>query len=282
MSSRSQQLRSFYACLIAGEQSPRVQQAFAAVPREPFVGPGPWFVMANAFRYAETPNDDPVFIYQDVLVALDASRGLNIGSPSAHAVWLAAVDVKAGETVLQVGTGSGYYSAILAELVGPEGRVHAYEIDADLAARAAVNLKHWPQVDVRAKSGIADDLPKVDVVYVCAGITQPSWTWIDALRPGGRLLFPLQPDRGLGGMLMITRPQRGLHWPAKFVSRARFIPCEGQQDPASSQALTEAFAGQWAGVKSFRIDEPQDETCWFAGDGWWLSTATPETDETGQ
>ncbi|HEY8332409.1 MAG TPA: methyltransferase domain-containing protein [Tardiphaga sp.] len=255
-----------------------MQEAFAAVPREPFVGPGPWFVMGNAVRYAETPNDDPVFIYQDVLVALDVSRGLNIGSPSAHAVWLAAVDVKAGETVVQVGTGTGYYSAILAELVGDEGRVHAYEIDEDLAARAADNLKNWPQVDVRATSGIADDLPKVDVVYVCAGITQPSWAWIDALRPGGRLLFPLQPERGLGGMLMITRPERGLRWPARFVSRARFIPCEGRQDAGSSPSLIEAFAGQWAGVRSFRIDEPQDDTCWFAGDGWWLSTAAPETD----
>lgn len=278
MNDRSQQLRSFYACLVAGDQSPRLQEAFAAVPREPFVGPGPWTVMGNAVRYAETPDDDPAFIYQDVLVALDVSRGLNIGSPSAHAMWLAAVEVKAGETVLQVGTGTGYCSAILAELVGDEGRVHAYEIDEDLAARAADNLKNWPQVDVRATLGIAADLPKADVVYVCAGITQPSWAWIDALRPSGRLLFPLQPERGLGGMLMITRPERGLRWPARFVSRARFILCEGRQDIVSSPSLVEAFARRWNEVRSFRIDEPQDESCWFAGDGWWLSTAAPEAD----
>jgi protein-L-isoaspartate(D-aspartate) O-methyltransferase len=232
--------------------------------------------MGNAVRYAETPSDDPIFIYQDVLVALDASRGLNIGSPSAHAVWLAAVDIKTGETVIQVGTGTGYYSAVLAELAGKEGRIHAFEIDQDLAARAADNLKRWPQVDVHATSGIADNLPKADVVYVCAGITQPRWAWIDALRPGGRLLFPLQPASGLGGMLMITRSTRGLCWPARFVSRARFIPCEGKQDAASSPEMIEAFAGQWADVKSFRIDEPQDETCWFAGDGWWLSTGAPD------
>lgn len=140
MNDRSQKLRSFYASFVAGGAHPRVQQAFAAVPREPFVGPGPWSVMGSSISYVTTPDDDPVFIYQDVLVALDASRGLNIGMPSAHAVWLAAVDLKAGETVLQVGVGSGYYSAIIAELVGREGRVHAYEIDRDLAARATDNL----------------------------------------------------------------------------------------------------------------------------------------------
>jgi protein-L-isoaspartate(D-aspartate) O-methyltransferase len=235
--------------------------------------------MGSGISYVTTPDDDPVFIYQDVLVALDASRGLNIGMPSAHAVWLAAVDIKVGETVLQVGAGSGYYSAVIAELVGREGRVHAYEIDTSLAARATDNLKDWPQVDVLATSGIADNLPKVDAVYVCAGITQPSWAWIDALRPGGRLLFPLQPERGLGGMLLITRPEHGMSWPAKFVSRARFIPCEGQQDAEAGARLLEAFAGNWGQVKSFRIDEFPDDTCWFAGDGWWLSTAVLDADD---
>lgn len=77
---------------------------------------------------------------------------------------------------------------------------------------------------------------------------------------------------------MITRPAQGTSWPAKFVSRARFIPCEGQQDAEAGPRLVEAFAGNWGQVKSFRIDEAPDDTCWFAGDGWWLSTAPPDTD----
>lgn len=133
-------------------------------------------------------------------------------------------------------------------------------------------------MDVQARSGIAEDLPKADVVYVCAGITQPSWSWIDALRPGGRLLFPLQPVEGLGGMLMITRPEHGLHYGAKFLSRARFICCEGLQDAEADARLSQAFTRNWAQVKSFRIGEPQEASCWFAGDGWWLSTAAPDTE----
>ena len=49
---------------------------------------------------------------------------------------------------------------MLAHLVGPVGKIHAYEIDASLAARAKQNLAHLPWVEVRARSGIADHLPK--------------------------------------------------------------------------------------------------------------------------
>jgi protein-L-isoaspartate(D-aspartate) O-methyltransferase len=281
MEDRSQKYRNFFASLVAGpsrERNPAIERAFASVKRETFAGPGPWSIMMAGSSYVKTPDDDPAFLYQDTLLALDPERGLNIGVPSAHALWLDAVDVKEGETVLQVGAGTGYYTAILAHLVGSGGHVHAYEIDADLAARAHENLKDLPQVDVRPRSGIADDLPKADVIYVCAGITQPSWTWLDALRPGARLLFPLQPEAGLGGMLFLQRPDHGLSWPAKFVSRARFICCEGQQDADASRRLTEAFSSHWDRVRSFRIDDAKDDTCWFAGDGWWLSTTPVDSD----
>src|SRR5262249_43753618 len=276
---RSEKLRSFFASLIcaaANARDPRLEQAFAVVRREPFVGPGPWSIFTGD-GYIKTPDDDPAFIYQDTLVALDSERGINIGSPGAHAVWLDALAVKEGETVLQVGTGTGYYTAILAYLVGVAGRVHAYEIDAGLAARASENLKDLPQVDVQPRSGVLHGLPTVDAIYVCAGTSQPSRAWLDALRPGGRLLFPLQPGEGLGGMLHLERPDHGPIWPAKFVSRAQFIGCVGQQGSEASVSLEEAFSKGWDRVRSFRIDDAKDDTCWFAGDGWWLSTAVTDS-----
>jgi protein-L-isoaspartate(D-aspartate) O-methyltransferase len=281
MEDRSRKLRAFFASLVAAQtrdRNPGIEQAFAQVKRETFAGPGPWSIMSSGTGYVKTPDDDPAFIYQDTLVALDPDRGLNIGQPSWHAFWLDAIGVKEGDSVLQVGAGTGYYTAILAHLVGPHGRVHAYEIDVDLAARARENLKDLPQVEVHPQSGIADNLPKADAIYVCAGITQPSWAWLDAMRSGGRLLFPLQPERGLGGigMLLLKRPDHGPIWPAKFVSRARFICCEGQQDAEAGRRLTEAFSGYWDRVRSFRIDNSKDGTCWFSGDGWWLSTADSE------
>jgi protein-L-isoaspartate(D-aspartate) O-methyltransferase len=189
--------------------------------------------------YIQTPDDDLAFIYQDTLVALDAARGINIGQPSAHARWLDALGLREGETVLQVGTGTGYYTAILARLVGRDGRVHAFEIDGGLAERTKTNLKHLPQVDVQARSGIADDLPKVDAVYVCAGITQPSWSWLDALKPNGRLVFPLHAVGGVGGMLMIRWPGQGAVWPARFISPAAFISCTGPRMMRAAAVCTQ-------------------------------------------
>ena len=178
--------------------------------------------------------------------------------------------------LFQVGAGSGYYTAILANLVGAGGRIHAFEIDPELAARAAASLREYPWVNIRARSGIAEDLPKADAVYVCAGTTQPSWTWLDALRPGGRLVFPLQAPAAMGGMLWIRRPAHGKIWPARFLSGAMFIACSGPRDAAAGARLTVAFASRGAAtVRSFRIDSPREDVCWFAGEGWWLSTAEP-------
>lgn len=280
MEDRSSYLRQFFARYVTAQgraRDPRIENAFATVRREPFAGPGPWSINIPGVGYVKTPNDDLAFIYQDTLIALDAARGINIGQPSGHARWLDAMSLREGEAVLQVGVGTGYYTAILAHLVGDAGQVHAFEIDGPLAARAKENSSSLPQVSVQARSGIAEDLPEVDAVYVCAGVTQPSWTWLDALRPpNGRLVFPLHAVGALGGMLMIRRPEHGLVWPARFISPAAFIPCAGPQDDEAGARLSAAFAGGDAKtVRSFRIDSPRDDTCWFAGDGWWLSTAEP-------
>jgi protein-L-isoaspartate(D-aspartate) O-methyltransferase len=184
------------------------------------------------------------------------------------------VAVAAGETVLQVGTGSGYYTAILAHLTGAEGRVIGREIDAGLAERARRNLADRAWVTIEARSGIGEGLPATDVVYVNAGITQPSWSWLDALRPGGRLLFPLTPAGGFGAMLLVHKPEvGGTAWPARFVCRAGFIACEARQDNDTGRRLTAAFdQGGWQEVRSLRLDNKPDATYWVRSDDWWLST----------
>lgn len=273
MEDRSQKLREFFASLVAGNRNPAIERAFASVRRETFAGPGPWSILAfSGTGYVQTPDDDPAFLYQDVLIALDPARNLNIGLPSGHALWLDAIDVRPDERVIQIGAGTGYYTAILAHLAGLGGRVDAYEIDEALAAQASENLKGLPQVKVHARTGLAGELPEADAIYVCVGTTQPWQAWLDAMRPGARLLFPMQPDRGAGGMLLIRRPEQGTNWPAQFISRARFIGCDGPQDASAGRRLAEAFSADWSAVRSFRSGEP-DDSCWFAGNGWWLSTA---------
>ena len=101
---RSAKLRAFFARYVAAAGSardPRIEQAFAAVPREPFAGPAPWFIKVLDGGYVQTPDDDPAFLYQNTLVALDHDRGINIGEPSLHARCLDALALRDGETVLQ-------------------------------------------------------------------------------------------------------------------------------------------------------------------------------------
>jgi protein-L-isoaspartate(D-aspartate) O-methyltransferase len=273
---RSEKLRAFYAkllCTAAKLDDPSIEEAFCTVPREPFAGPGPWWMSRGAHPYVQTPDDDPAFLYQDLLIALDRERGINIGMPGAHATWLGSCNIRPAETVVQIGAGSGYYTAILAHLTGAGGRVYGYEIDEALAARARDNLKDLPQVELRTQSGIAPDLPQADLIYVCAGAAEPSQVWLDALRPRGRLLFPLAPQGVLGGMLLITRPDQGAAWPARFVSRAAFIGCVGLQDDEAGRRLAEAFSKNWELVRTLRREGTTDDTCWYAGNGWWLSTA---------
>ena len=273
-----QHYRDFYAKLVvgnAGSQDPRLVAAFAQVPRELYMGPGPWPIHAGV-GYIPTVSDNPALLYQDVLVGLDTARGINNGQPSLHARCLAACNIAPGERVLHIGAGTGYYSAILAHLVGPQGRVDAYEIEADLAQRARASLAPLPQITVHPASGSTEALPQADVIYVNAGATHPPASWLDALKPGGRLVFPLTPDEGFGCMPLVTR--RGANsFAVKMLARVAFIPCMGARDPAASGALAHAVDSQSIhAVKSLRRGTPPDGTAWYSGNGWWLSTAEPE------
>jgi protein-L-isoaspartate(D-aspartate) O-methyltransferase len=244
--------------------------AFVATPREHFVGPPPWLLLGSDVGHRTTR--DPDELYQDALVSLDEERGINNGQPSLHARCLAACDPRPGETVLHIGAGSGYYSAILAQLVGAAGRVIAYEIEADLAASAARNLAAWPQASVRAVSGAEPPLPAADVIYVNAGATYPLPAWLDALRVGGRLIFPLTPDEGSGCMLLVTRRSER-DYAARAMMRVAFIACVGARDEAAAKALRFALATQSIdAVRSLHRDNQPDDSAWCVGAGWWLST----------
>ena len=277
---RAETHRRFFAELItaqAGVGPGRLREAFAATPRERFVGPAPWKFPTSA-GYIEAPSDDVAFLYRDSPVALAPERGINNGQPVLHAMSLAALDPQPGETAIHVGAGTGYYTAILARMTAPDGPVFAYEMEEDLARRAASNLEDLPNVTVRCQSGSQGALPPATLIYVSAGATAPQASWLDALLPGGRLVFPLTSDEGPGAMLLITRPSDsavGDRFHARIVCSALFIDCEGARDTETGRKLNAAFRqGGGRDVRSLVRDHSPDETCWFAGDGWWLSTAS--------
>jgi protein-L-isoaspartate(D-aspartate) O-methyltransferase len=253
-----------------GTTAPRVEAAFAKVPREAFLGPPPWaFGLRGSGPWATT--SDPEALYQDELIVLDRAKGINNGQPSLHAMCIAALRLTEPDHVLHIGAGTGYYTAILAELAD---RVDAYEIEPVLAAKAVENLAPWPKVTVHAESAVGRTLSAADAIYVSAGASHPDPFWLDALRDGGRLLFPLTGDEGWGGMLLVER--RGHSFAARFLSNCGFINCAGLRDPVSAARLTEVFRrGGKDQVRSLTRQPPPGPTVWFAGDSWYLSTEPP-------
>ena len=253
----------------------RVIDAFAAVPRERFAGPGPWRILHFADGYWTTPDADPRRLYHNVLIALDEERRLNIGEPLLWARHFDRIGVKNGERVLQIGTGSGYYTAILAELVGPNGAVEGIEIDAPLAAMAERNLKAWPAAHITVGDASAPIEGRWDLIVAFAGATAPHGWWLDGLANGGRLLLPMTAgnfSQRSGFMLRLDR--RGNGFAARSAGWVGFYPCAGARSPEGEAALDAALAdpaGQQA-VRSLRRDfHDKDESCWLHRDGWCLS-----------
>jgi protein-L-isoaspartate(D-aspartate) O-methyltransferase len=267
--------RSFFANLVTAQAGippgSELAAAFASTPREQFVGPPPWKVFTRS-GYVETLTDDPAVLYQDVVVSLGSGGPLNNGQPTLHALCLAALAPKKGERVVHVGAGTGYYTTLLAKLVGESGVVDAYEIEPTLAQRAIDNLAAFPNVTVHARSGAEGTLPECDVLYVNAGATEPLAIWLDALRPMGRLLFPMTPDAGVGAMLLVTKQEDG-SFTAHFLLQAQFISCTGARNEVTERKLAEAFRdNSWSKVKSLHRNDEPDDSCWCSGPGWWLST----------
>jgi protein-L-isoaspartate(D-aspartate) O-methyltransferase len=274
--------RRFYAKELrftAHMRSPLLEAAFATVPRERFVGAGPWRIKSpwQIAEYWTTEDADARNVYHDVLIALDEKRGLNNGQPSLWAFLFDRVGVVANEHVLHLGGGTGYYTAILAELVGPQGRIAAIEIDPSISEMARVALAPWPQVVAVNSDGAKGPFEPVDVIVASAGATHPLPCWLDALRPGGRLVFPMTVTDGPGGMLLVTRVDSD-QFTARFLCAASFYEFAGARDSEVSRRLEQALArDRGAGVKSLRRDDhPEEATCWLHGEGWCLSRRDAE------
>lgn len=276
-----------------------IVEAFAAVHRERFFDPGPWCILTDRPRllhnprdYILTPDDDPRWLHHDVLVAIDPPRGLNNGLPSFWASNFDQLHLRRGQRILQVGAGTGYYTAILAEIAGPDGRVTAVEYDEVLAARARANLGQWPQVEVVHGDGRTHDPGEVDVIIVFAGSTHPAPVWLDRLSSGGQLLMPLTGDNRWGFLLLATRirdydaastdlpaardPKR---FEATSIGGVGIFPCidgrDGEATVRLENALQDLRRGSGLSIPfdALHRGDPAPaltDSVWYHGPGFWL------------
>lgn len=265
-------VRRFYARMMAanaGPADPRLEDVFAAVPREAFLGPGPWSVVAGNGK-VETPSADPVHVYQNVLVSLDADKGINNGEPFLHAMWIGKVAPKPGETVTHVGAGTGYYTALLAQLVSPGGAVTAFELESSLADRARQNLEAFGNVTVIHGDAVIGSLPPSDIIYVNAGVAAPPAEWLKALKLGARMVFPWRPTERVGLAVMVTRTEQG--FACDPFMRSWFIPCVGASlAGAAAKILDRDKAARSRSIWLTADKAPDNTATVVIGDVWFSS-----------
>jgi protein-L-isoaspartate(D-aspartate) O-methyltransferase len=187
------------------ELSDRVMDAMAAVAREEFVLP--------AYRhraYANTP--------------LPIAAGQTISQPLIVALMTDLLDPQPGDTVLEVGTGSGYQAAVLSGLVK---QVYSVEIVPELAAGAAEVLARlgYSNVTVRAGDGYAGwpEHAPFDGIIVTAAAEEVPPPLLKQLKPGGKLVIPVGEEHGYQELLLVEVDDNG-EIRERSVLPVRFVP----------------------------------------------------------
>jgi protein-L-isoaspartate(D-aspartate) O-methyltransferase len=282
MTGTLEQRRRDYARAMVGQlgvPAPALENAFAAVPREAFMPPGSWHLWRPPEGRQVLETNDPMALYPlettpEVLVVLDAEHGINNGSPSLHAQMLHALAVRPGHHILHLGAGTGYYTALLAELTGPQGRVTAVEYQPHLAAQARENLAPWPQAHVTQGDAATFPTANIDRLYVNFAVADPPPTWFARLNPDGVAILPL--GTGHGRILRVERIAQG--FAASFLMPCGFITASGPLagSTAHRTRLDAAFAhGNTEAVRSLHLDPATPQQAWFRTPNWALSPEPP-------
>jgi protein-L-isoaspartate(D-aspartate) O-methyltransferase len=270
-------------------KSKRIIAALARVPREKFLGKGPWHFpcretwMAGGARYRLSQSDDPCLVYQNSAIALDPARDLVNGPPGRIGAWIEALNVRRGDRLLHIGCGTGYYTAVMAELVGNRGRVLAVEIDKEFAHRAREYLQNYPQVEVRHGEGATIDPGPVDAILLSYGVLEPAQLWLDRLEPNGAMILPLTfaiPGISLSKGAVYRIQKEATAFRVKYHSFVLAYGAIGARDKALNERLHEQYrdeAGGWMHVKSLRRDVHLPEAgCWFHASKCCFSTLLTE------
>ena len=153
------------------------------------------------------------------------------------AVMTAAVHPRAGDHVLDVGTGSGYQAAVLSKLVHSVATIEIVRPLAD-AARSRLGRLGYRNVSVVTGDGfggVPDEAP-FDTIVVAAGAKAIPQPLIDQLKPGGRMVMPIGPTTFTEQLLLVTKLQDGTVERCSL-GPAAFVPFTGRAETVEARSL---------------------------------------------
>jgi protein-L-isoaspartate(D-aspartate) O-methyltransferase len=179
--------------------------------------------------------------------------------------------------VLHVGSGSGYYTAILAACVGDSGSVTALEVDDDLAAQARRNLEEHSNVSVRGGDELRFAADAYDAVVVSAGLSHPPTELLDAVAEGGRLIVPLTatfPQMGSLGKGLVFRLERVPHSRDFTLQKLSFVmiySAIGWRDDRMNDTLGRAMMRGTVPTRLRRDRHEASPECWLHAEDFCLA-----------
>jgi protein-L-isoaspartate(D-aspartate) O-methyltransferase len=193
-----------------GVRTPLVLEAMRTVPREAFL-----------------PQSLHEFAYDDAPLPIDADQ--TISQPYIVAFMIEALNLKGGETILEIGAGSGYAAAVLSRIAG---RVYTVERIAQLAEKAATVLAdlHYDNVLVRHGDGTQGwpDYAPYDAIIVAAGGPAVPASLKRQLKLGGRLVIPVGKDQRTQELVRVTRISEDT-FRTEDIADVRFVPLIGKE-----------------------------------------------------
>ena len=207
-----------------------VREAFEALPRHDFAPARLWEWGGHAYQAVDRDADPVVWarlVYGDPYAATITSlrEGVPASSLSCPAVvadMLAALRLRPGQRVLELGTGTGWNAALLAHRAG-RGQVTSVEVDDELAAAARRRLEQaGADVHVRIGGGEAGDVPGdgYERIIVTFSVETVPWSWVAQARPGARIVAPW----GRLGHVALTVSEDGRQAVGHVRGLAQFMP----------------------------------------------------------
>ncbi|HUJ86958.1 MAG TPA: protein-L-isoaspartate(D-aspartate) O-methyltransferase [Burkholderiales bacterium] len=177
--------------------------------------------LAKVERHRLVPPEEVSLAYGNFPLSIGA--GQTISQPYIVALSTDLIEPRAGQVVLDVGTGSGYQAAVLAEIVA---KVYSIEVVPELGRSAAERLAAlgYANVEVCIGDGYAGwpDKAPFDAIVVTAAAPQVPPALVDQLKPGGRMVIPLGTRWGAQDLTLISkhadgRVERASVLPVRFV-----------------------------------------------------------------
>ncbi len=194
----------------------RVETGFAAMSAQVRAA------LLKVERHRFVPADQQSLAYRNH--PLPIGSGQTISQPYIVALSTDLVAPQAGQRVLEIGTGSGYQAAILAEIVS---KVYSMELVPSLGKEAAERLKTlgYANVEVRIGDGYAGwpERAPFDSILVTAAAPRVPQALVDQLRPGGRMVIPVGASHEAQQLLLIVKRPDGTV-ERKSVLAVRFVP----------------------------------------------------------